>query len=152
MIYRLIIFLILNFGALAIGGYFSRFGVSSNWYMELTKAPWTPPGWMFGVAWTTIMLCFSIYLAYLYAESPKKTILFLFIFQWILNVAWNLVFFYNQNILGGLFIIIVLTILIGCFLILYWPEMKIKSFLIVPYFLWMLIASSLNIYIAIFNR
>jgi len=55
MIYRLITFLLLNFGALAVGGFFTGKGVPSYWYSDLIKAPWTPPGWVFGFAWTTIM-------------------------------------------------------------------------------------------------
>ena len=46
MIIQLIIFLLLNFGALALGGLFTGSGVSSDWYNGLNKAPWTPPGWM----------------------------------------------------------------------------------------------------------
>jgi tryptophan-rich sensory protein len=53
MFYRLIIFLALNFAALAIGGLFTSKGVSSDWYAGIAKAPWTPPGWAFGAAWTT---------------------------------------------------------------------------------------------------
>ncbi|MDH3796458.1 MAG: tryptophan-rich sensory protein, partial [Flavobacteriaceae bacterium] len=65
MVLRLIVFLVLNFGALALGSLFTNMGISSDWYSELSKAPWTPPGWVFGAAWTTIMLCFSVYMAIL---------------------------------------------------------------------------------------
>ena len=50
MVYRIIIFLVLNFGALGIGGLFTGKGVPSEWYNELNKAPWSPPGWVFGFA------------------------------------------------------------------------------------------------------
>ena len=46
---QLVIFALLNFGALAIGGLFTGGGVSSEWYASLNKAPWTPPGWVFGI-------------------------------------------------------------------------------------------------------
>lgn len=82
MIARLIIFLTINFGALAIGDIFTSKGVPSDWYVDLVKAPWTPPGWVFGFAWTTIMICFSIYMAYLWPVAQNKNILFtLFIIQ-----------------------------------------------------------------------
>jgi tryptophan-rich sensory protein len=51
--YRIILFIVINFSALAIGSYFTENGVSSDWYMSLEKAPWNPPGWVFGVAWHT---------------------------------------------------------------------------------------------------
>ena len=152
MIYRLIIFLLINFGALAIGGFFSGKGVPSDWYKGLVKAPWTPPGWVFGFAWTTIMICFSVYLAYLWPVMENKNLLIaLFIVQWILNVGWNPTFFYYHNILAGLFLIVSLTALIGFFLLFYWPELKLKSILILPYLIWLMIATSLNGYILLRN-
>ncbi|BDD05729.1 TspO/MBR family protein [Aureibacter tunicatorum] len=148
MILRLIVFLSFNFGALALGSYFTGKGVSSDWYSDLLKAPWTPPGWMFGLAWTIIMVCFSIYLAYLWPSVKSKNVLIaLFSLQWLLNVAWNPTFFYYHNVLLALILIVALTVLIGCILFLYWPETKVKFALILPYFIWLLIASSLNGYI-----
>lgn len=152
MIYRLIIFLALNFAALAIGGLFTSKGVPSDWYIDMAKAPWTPPGWVFGSAWTFIMICFSVYMAYLWPNVENKNLLMgLFILQWILNAGWNPTFFYYHNILGGLFIISGLTLLIGFLLVFYWPQLKLKSALLLPYFIWLLIATSLNGYIYLKN-
>lgn len=152
MIIRLIIFLALNFGALAIGGIFTSEGVPSNWYANLSKAPWTPPGWIFGAAWTTIMICFSIYMAYLWPViENKKLLIMLFATQWILNVAWNPAFFYYHQVLLGLLIISALTVLIGFILFFYWPSLKLISIWIAPYLIWLLIATSLNGYIFINN-
>jgi len=152
MTYRLIVFLLINFGALAIGGFFTGKGVPSDWYAGLVKAPWTPPGPIFGIAWTTIMICFSVYMAYLWPIIDNKNVLVaLFIVQWILNVVWNPTFFYYHNVLGGLFLIIGLTLLIGFILFYYWSELKFKSILILPYFIWLIIATSLNAYIFLKN-
>ena len=73
------IFLIINFGALAIGNWLMANGPQTQWYINLNKAPWTPPGWVFGAAWTSIILCFSIYMAYLYKLKPNITVIGLFI-------------------------------------------------------------------------
>lgn len=152
MIVKLIIFLALNFVALAIGGLFTESGVSSDWYVNIAKAPWTPPGWVFGSAWTTIMICFGIYMAYLWENvKNKKLLISLYATQWILNISWNPTFFYLQNVSGGLLIITGLTLLMGFFLLFYWQELKIKSMLVLPYFIWLLIATSLNAYIFIGN-
>tara|TARA_R110002072_G_scaffold232309_2_gene389727 strand:- start:27369 stop:27827 length:459 start_codon:yes stop_codon:yes gene_type:complete len=152
MIYRLIVLLLINFGALALGGFFTGKGVPSEWYNGLIKAPWTPPGWIFGFAWTLIMVCFSIYMAYLWTAVVNKRILIgLFIFQWVLNVSWNPAFFYYHNVLFGFLLISALTILVGIFLFLYWSEAKYKTVLLLPYFIWLLIASSLNGYILLNN-
>jgi tryptophan-rich sensory protein len=152
MIIRLVLFLLINFGALAIGGMFTGKGVPSDWYMELNKAPWTPPGWMFGAAWTTIMICFSIYLAYLWPQvENKKILLGLFTIQWILNVSWNPIFFHYQNVLAALFVIAILTVIVGLIMFMYNPNLRLKTILILPYFIWLLIATSLNAYIFLKN-
>ena len=152
MIKRILLFLILNFTALGIGGMFTGTGVSSDWYQNLNKAPWTPPGWMFGAAWTLIMVCFAIYMAYLIkAHLDRKKIILLFSIQWILNVAWNPLFFYSQNILGGMICITTLTLLIAYLFFHFWKDLRIKSIFLAPYLIWLLIATSLNAYILIFN-
>ncbi len=152
MVYRLILFLVINFGALAVGGIFTSAGVSSSWYDNIQKAPWTPPGWVFGAAWTSIMIFFSIYLATAWPKIENKKILIgLFTLQWMLNVGWNPIFFYYQNMLLGLAVILLLTFLIGFILMFYWKEVKFISLFILPYFVWLIIATSLNWYILLKN-
>lgn len=152
MIKKTVLFLVLNFSALAFGGLFTGDGVPSEWYQNLTKAPWTPPGWVFGFAWTLIMILFAFYMAYLItAVENKKMVILLFSLQWLLNVSWNPVFFYFHWIPAGLFIITALTLLITYLLYRYQRLLKLKTLFIVPYFLWLLIATSLNTYILIMN-
>ena len=149
---RIILFLIINFGALYLGSLFTNTGVASDWYVNLAKAPWTPPGWVFGAAWTTIMICFSIYLAVLWPKVGNKRMLIgLYVLQLILNISWNPTFFDYKDPLTALFVITGLTLLICYFLYGYWPKLKWISVLIFPYFIWLLIATSLNAYIWLYN-
>lgn len=148
MLYRLILFLLLNFSALAIGSFFTGYGVPSDWYSQLNKAPWEPPGWVFGAAWSTIMICFAIYMSFLWEiYKNRKKIMLLFGLQWLLNVGWSPVFFYYNNIILGLIVIGCLTFLVGYILYLYSDDLRVKSILILPYLTWLLIATSLNGYI-----
>jgi tryptophan-rich sensory protein len=148
MIKRILAFLILNFAALATGGLFTTSGVSSEWYSSLNKAPWTPDGWVFGTAWTLIMICFALYMAHVWKKtSGRQVLVVLYTIQWVLNVAWNPIFFQYQQILLGLICISALTILVGYFLFFYRTQMQWRSLFILPYFLWLLIATSLNAYI-----
>ena len=152
MIPRLILFLALNFGALALGGIFAGQGAVSDWYDGLQKAPWTPPGWVFGFAWTTIMICFSIFMSMAWEKiNNKKKFVLLFSIQWILNVGWNPSFFYYLNVLLGLIIICSLTILIAYLLVDYYKKLGSLTFFLLPYLIWLCIASSLNGYILFMN-
>ncbi len=146
-----VIFLVINFGALAMGTFLMNNGPQTEWYQSLNQAPWTPPGYVFGIAWTTIMLCFSVYMAYLFISQPNTKVKILFTVQFMLNVSWNYVFFNQHLIAFGLLIILALTFIVGLFLFTYRKLIPIKSFLILPYFLWLLIASSLNAYILLNN-
>ena len=143
------VFLIINFGGLYLGAILMGSSPGSNtWYNNLQKAPWTPPGYFFGIAWTIIMILYSIYCARAFSSPlPKKTV-GLFILQWILNVAWNPVFFNFHEILLGLLLLILLfmsLILINKHLGL--TLTSPATFLILPYLIWLCIAMSLNAYV-----
>ena len=152
MIYRLILFLILNFGSIGLGSVMAGKGPRSEWYAGINKAPWTPPGWVFGLSWTVIMICFSIYLAYLWpVVENKKLLVGALILHYILNLAWNPIFFKYHHILVALFVISALTIVIGFFMFYYWADVDFKSLLVAPYLIWLVIATSLNAYVLLNN-
>ena len=98
------------------------------------------------------MICFSIYLAYLWpiAEN-RKFFVGILIVHYILNLAWNPTFFYYHQVLAGLLVITALAVVIGFFLFNYWLDLDFKSLLIAPYLIWLLIAISLNAYVLLKN-
>lgn len=148
---KIILFLIVNFAALYFGNILQGEGPMGDWYKSLNKAPWTPPGWFFGAAWTTIMVCFSFFMAYLTNNENRNKLIVLFSIQFLLNVIWNAVFFKYHMIAVALIIISMLNILVGYFLFAYAKKMKVKTLLIAPYFIWLCIATSLNVYALLNN-
>lgn len=148
----LILFLSINLGGLALGSWLINQGPTSDWYLNLNQAPWTPPGWLFGIVWTLIMICFSIYLAYAFREIRSQQLRLIFIAQLFFNVIWNYVFFNKHMVALGLICIIILTILI---FYQFWSYnqnvLKRVRFLLLPYMIWLLLASSLNAYILFYN-
>lgn len=148
-----LIFIVSNFGALGVGTLLMNNGSSSEWYSKLNKAPWTPEGWVFGVAWFSLMICFSIYMTQLVSkfEIPDTKLIKLYVIQWILNVSWNYIFFNKHLTVLGLVIIVALWLLIGYFTFKYLNQMKYATVFILPYLIWMTIATSLNAYIVINN-
>jgi len=143
-----ILFLIANFGGLAIGNSFMGNGSSAEWYLNLKKAPWTPPGFVFGIAWTTIMICFSIYLGKQFSEENNKILIgLIFIIHFILNTGWNYFFFKEKMFLTGLIVLVLLTSLIFIYFFKLSSNVGNYKFLLLPYLLWSCIATSLNLYI-----
>jgi len=146
------LFLITNFAGLYFGSILMNEGPSSAWYLLLNKAPWTPPGWVFGIAWFTIMLCFSFYLASLIRIIDSVNFWAIYTVQCILNISWNYVFFNLQKTVAGLIIISLLTVVMVFYFYKFKnQQLKYTKYLLSPYILWLFIASSLNLYIVIYN-
>ncbi|MCG1037707.1 TspO/MBR family protein [Polaribacter sargassicola] len=152
-IIKTLIFLFFNFLALGGGVILMENGPQEDWYISLNKAPWTPPGWVFGAAWTSIMLLFSFYMTKLSFQFYflDKKLISLYALQWLLNVGWNLVFFNLHKTKIGLVVIVLLWLLIGYFTCKYIYKIKWFTLLILPYLIWMTIATSLNAYIVLNN-
>lgn len=146
-----IVFLIINLGALFLGTLIMGAGAQSEWYINLQKAPWTPEGWVFGAAWTFIMILFSFYMTFLYLLRPTQKVIQLFSIQFILNVIWNALFFNQELIDIALLNIILLVVILSIFLITYIKDLKGRTILIIPYMLWLCVATSLNLYISLYN-
>jgi benzodiazapine receptor len=151
---RFCVFLLLNFAALAIGGFVLGNPAANVWYQHLNKAPWTPPGWVFGFAWFSIMVLYAAFMYYsTKAASPstRKFFYILFALQWVLNVGWNPVFFRMHWVGFGLIVLLLLTFLV-CYFTWYGFKMGFyKGLLMLPYFVWLLIATSLNLFVLFEN-
>ena len=151
---RLLIFLILNFGALALGGLSTGKAVTGDWYLQLNKAPWTPPGFVFGLSWSLIMICLSILMAkwsMSVSGSELTKVLIVYVIQWVLNVVWNPVFFSFHQVLVGQIIIFTLLLLVFYMYMISKPQVGNWALLLLPYILWLAIANSLNLYVLVKN-
>lgn len=152
---RLSIFLILNFGALYVGALLMNGSPAENdWYLSLNKAPWTPPGWVFGVAWTLIMICYSIYMSFLvvnFKGELLKKLLVLYSAHWVLNVSWNWIFFHQHWVLGGAIVLVLLIVVLLLIQNNYAQRKPLYQIMLTPYILWLSIALSMNVFIFIQN-
>jgi tryptophan-rich sensory protein len=145
------LFLVINFGGLAIGSWLMNNGPLSNWYTNLNQAPWTPPGIVFGIAWTLIMICFSIYLGKLFLDENTQKMKVVFLIQFILNVSWNFIFFNQHWVAFGLINISLLTALLFIYFFKLSKKVDNYKYLLLPYIIWLCIATSLNLYVLVHN-
>lgn len=146
-----VLFFLLNFGALALGAWLMGEGPMSDWYREANKAPWTPPGWVFGAAWTFIMLCYTAYMGIAWNRITKRRIALVFGVQLLFNIGWNPIFFYLHDVEIGLLVIGFLTLLIWSKVFLFKKSMGWWGLLLLPYSIWLTIATSLNWYFLMYN-
>ncbi|AUC14202.1 TspO protein [Tenacibaculum sp. SZ-18] len=145
------LFLVINFGTLWVGSLLMGVGPRDDWYVSLNKAPWTPPGWVFGAAWTLIMVCFSIYLGYLFNKSNTKETQITYLIQLVLNISWNFIFFNQKLVILGVLVLFLLIVSLLYFFFNLSNDIKKARLLLLPYIIWLCIATSLNLYILIHN-
>lgn len=120
-------------------------------YSSLNKPLLSPPSIVFPIAWTIIYLLIGIaYLIYQKNNNNKETIRIYYI-QLFLNFLWSIIFF---NLKWRLFSIIWIILLIVTVVILmkkFKIEEKISYYLFIPYLLWLLFATYLNIGVYLLN-
>lgn len=127
-----------------------------TWYITLNKPSFTPPNWLFPVAWTTlyILIAISAYLIWKLRDrsSTYKTAVIIYIVQLALNFSWSIVFFGMHQIFGGLGIIVALLVTIILNISWFNRFSKTAAWLLVPYLLWVSYATLLNISICVLNK
>ena len=150
--------LIASFGLVAvvaaIGGVATSRSVG-DWYDSLDRAPWNPPAWLFGPAWTILYVLMAV-AAWLVAreglgDSAVRVALTLYLVQLALNLGWSIVFFGLRRpglalvVIGALFVAITATA------IAFHGISPTAAWLLVPYLAWVAFAASLNAWIAFAN-
>lgn len=150
--FALLFFVLLSLGAGFIGSAFTMSEIGT-WYAGLTKPSWTPPNWVFGPVWTTLYVLMGT-AAFLVSRSKKLgkyPVLWLFVAHLVVNTLWSIVFFTLHELLLATFIVLLLDVLVALLIKLFWRHSRVASYLLVPYLLWCLYATSLTIGILVLN-
>jgi translocator protein len=135
--------LLLTFGAAATGVFVSVDG----WYAGLTKPAWNPPGWVFGPVWTTlyVLMATAAWLVWLrggWAAQGKA--LRLYLLQWTLNALWTPLFFGLHQPGLALVEVVALYLSVLATLVSFWRVRRSAAVLLIPYVLWLTLATALN--------
>lgn len=117
----------------------------NSWYQSIEKSSLTPAPYVFGIIWPVLYISMGVVSYY---KSPK--IYYLYIFQLLLNGSWSWLFFYFNLPLIAL-IDIYLLIVINCLIQQKLITNKVLFFIYLPYLLWILYASYLNLIIVLLN-
>ena len=135
------IFLVACFAAGTTGGLFP----TGEWYKALKKPAWTPPDWVFPVAWTVLYLCMS-YSAALVASAPDGGIgLAFWALQIAFNTLWTPVFFGLRRIKLGFYILVGLWLSVAGTMVSFFMVNALAGCLFIPYLMWVSIAGALNL-------
>jgi tryptophan-rich sensory protein len=136
------VFVLLTIAAAVLGGQWGA-GV---WYKTLSKPAWTPPNWLFPIAWTILYLMIALagWLIWNTSHENRTLLLTLWGAQLVLNATWSYLFFGRKEIGLALGEIVLLWLMILGFIIFAWNVSPRAAYLFIPYLVWVGYAGLLN--------
>lgn len=144
----LALFLALVLGGGLVIGFLTAPG---DWYAQLAKPSFNPPGWVFGPAWTALYILIAIAGWRVWNRDRAGWPMKLWWGQLALNFLWTPIFFSAHQIGLALAVILVLLVAILSFIITSWRQDRAASWMFVPYAAWVAFASALNGSIFVLN-
>jgi translocator protein len=132
-------------GVAALGGSVSDIG---PWYFQLTKPDWNPPNAAFGIIWTLIFTLCAISGAMAWFKVREKrqgdALIGTFALNGFLNVLWSLLCFRLHRLDWAMIEVVFLWFSIVAMIIVAGRLSRLAGWLLVPYLIWVSIASYLN--------
>lgn len=124
-----------------ISGYLSHAG-DNSWYQSLIKPYFNPPSWIFSPIWTILYIMLGVTFVKLWQQrNSNQMALYLFVFQFALNLAWSPLFFGLHRI--DLAFINIIVMWLSTIFVLILSNNKIRA-LMLPYLFWISFATLLN--------
>lgn len=124
-----------------------------NNYTSLQQPWFAPPAILFPIVWTVlyILMGISCYLIIESDSTEKNEALLIYGVQLIVNLFWSIWFFVFQFYLFSFFWILLLIVLVVIMIKKFYDISKVSAYLQVPYFLWLIFASILNLFVYFLN-
>lgn len=124
-------------------------------YSQLNLPPFSPPGWVFPVAWTLLYLTMGIASGLVLSSGASQEqvmrALRLYILQLAVNFLWPILFFGQSLYLVSFFWLLLLLLLVILVTIWFYRIIPSAGILFIPYLVWLIFAGYLNLGVYILN-
>ena len=117
------------------------------WYESLLKPAWTPPNWLFPVAWSILYLMIAVSGWLVWREAGLMgagPAMILYLLQLLLNAAWSWLFFGLHRMDLAMIDIVALWVAIAATVIVFYGIRPLAGILLLPYLAWVGYAAALN--------
>ncbi len=127
-----------------------------GWYNTLKLPSVAPPGQVIGTIWTVlyVLIVASALIFWNRANSSKyfRLIVAVFLLNAYFNAFWSFTFFSFHMIFLSLLVSGVMALTIFTLIGLIYPRQRTAALLLIPYGVWVIIATYLNYLIWVLNR
>lgn len=122
-------------------------------YNTLQKPFLSPPSILFPIMWTILYILMGISYGILKTRNlDKPKIKFIYYAQLFVNALWSIIFFNLKWRLFAFLWILILDVLVIIMIIEFYKKNKTAGLFQIPYLLWILFASYLNLSIYLLNK
>lgn len=146
-IIRLIFSLLLCLGVGILGSLVTASQIPT-WYAGLLKPFWTPPAFVFPIAWSVLYILMAISFWRLWNLEARSTArsraMMWFLAQLALNALWSPVFFGWHGTKTALFIIVAMLFAIIATMLMAMRADRLAAWLLAPYLAWVAYATTIN--------
>ena len=120
----------------------------------LIKPSFAPPAYLFGIVWTIlyVLMGISSYLIYNTMVSGRSVCLIIYGLNLLLNFMWPIIFFNMEARLFAFIFIVFLDIVVIFMIICFHGIFKKAAYLQIPYLIWLIYATILNLSVYFLNR
>ena len=150
----LALFLLLAFAAGFIGNLAQGEDVQAR-YLSFERPAWAPEADVFGVVWPVLYLLIGVagWRVWRAAGSVGAAAgaLGLWVAQLVLNAVWPGVFFGINEFGAAVGVIVALDLVVIATIVAFWRHDRLAGWLLIPYLVWILYATALNIALLVIN-
>ena len=121
-------------------------------YGDMVKPPLSPPGIVFPIVWTILYILMGIsYFIATKDNEDNKELDQIYLLQLLVNFMWPIIFFVLEMYFTAFLWIILLLILVIVMIKELLKVNKVSGYLQIPYLIWLLFATYLNLGITLLN-
>lgn len=135
------------FGVQVVAGAVTAAALRGDWYATLPKPTWTPPDAVFGPVWTVLYLMSAAAASLVWLNRDREDVccpLAGFGLQLAANLAWTVFFFGLHAPFVAFLDLLALWVLAGLTMLQFFEASRPAGWLMVPYWLWVSFALTLN--------
>ncbi len=99
-------------------------------------------GWVFPIVWSILYILMGISS---YIVRNNKELMSIYKVNLVIHLLWPIIFFTLNFKVFGFFWILLLILVVGYMMYKFYNKNKISAYLLIPYLLWLIFASILNL-------